>query len=113
MINWPAVIRYRGDDELVYVRSAEEWQRDAESHLYAHNDGDMLIDSDGHVLNLGHGDGSRINTEDTGTRIALDDFVKLVRIHASCSHRCCIEKISFRTVAEGIRLVAAMNEDDR
>ncbi len=113
MISWPAVIRYRGDDELVYVGSAEEWRRDAEAYLYHHDDGNILIDSDGHVLNLGQGDGGEISPEDTGTCISLDDFVRLVRIHASSTHRCCIEKIGFRTVAEGIRLVAAMNEDDR
>ena len=112
VIYWPAVIKFRGDDELAHIGSAEEWQRDASSYLYHHNDGNILIDSKGHVLNLSRGVDGRINAEKTGIRIEVADFIRLVRIHASSSHRCCIEKISFRTVAEGIGLVAAMNDDE-
>ena len=112
VIHWPAVIKFRGDDELTHIGSAKQWQRDAGSHLYHHNDGNILIDSDSHVLELSRGVDGRINAEDTGTCIEVADFIRLVRIHASSSHRCCIEKISFRTVAEGIRLVAAMDDDE-
>lgn len=112
VINWPAVIKFRGDDELTHIGSAKEWQRDAGSYLYHHNDGNILIDSNGHVLDLSRGADGRVNIEDTGTCIEAADFIKLVRIHASSSLRCCIEKISFRSVAEGIRLVAAMNDDE-
>lgn len=112
MIDWPAVLKSDGDDELTCIESAEAWQRDAESYLYQHNDGNILIDSSGRVLTLGRGVDGEIDTDDTGTCIALDDFIRLVRIHASSSHRCCIEKISFRTIAEGVGLVAAMNAED-
>ena len=112
MINWPAVIVYDGDDELVYVGSEKEWIRDAESHLYNHNNGDRLIDSNGDIFSLDHVKGDIRNPPATGDRIALDDFIRLVRIHASSSHRCCIEKINFRNIADGIRLTASMNEQD-
>lgn len=110
MINWPAVIKYDGDDELVYVASVEAWKCDAELHLYNHRSSDQLIDSSGRVFSLDYSDDDTIVTEDTGTRLKLDDFIRLVRIHASSSHHCCIEKISFRSFAEGIELVAGMNE---
>jgi len=92
MINWPAVIKYDGDDELIYVGSGEEWIRDAESHLYNHNCDDRLIDSSGDIFSLDHVRDDLINPESTGNQIVLEDFVKLARIHASNSHRCCIEK---------------------
>ncbi len=110
MINWPAVIIYEGDDELTYVGSEEEWIRDAESHLYNHKNGDLLIDSNGDIFSLDQVQDNIRNLSATGNRIALEDFVRLVRIHASNSHRCCIEKITFRTIASGISLVASMGE---
>jgi hypothetical protein len=110
MINWPAVIHYDGDDELVYVDSEQEWSRDAESHLYNHKEGDRLIDSSGHIYKLGNVHDNIGNPQSTGNHIALEDFIRLVRIHASNTHRCCIEKINFRNIAEGIRLIASMND---
>ena len=112
MTNWPALIKFEGDDELTYVASETAWLRDAESHLYGHRGDDVLIDSSGRVFRLDHtGDGA-IFPIDTGTSIPLEEFIRLVRVHASGTHRCCIEKISFRTVAEGVTLVADMNEHD-
>lgn len=92
MINWPAVIKSDGDDELTYVGSEEEWLRDAESHLYNHNGDDRLMDSSGDIFSLDHVHNDSFKPESTGNQIALQDFIKLVRIHASSSHRCCIEK---------------------
>ena len=110
MINWPAVIKYDGDDELVYLASVEAWTCDADLHLYNHRSTDQLIDSSGRIFSFDYHDDDTIVTEDTGTRLKLDDFIRLVRIHASSSHHCCIEKIHFRSIAEGIELVAGMNE---
>jgi hypothetical protein len=112
MINWPAVIHYDGDDELVYIDSEEEWLRDAESHLYKHNDADRLIDSSGNVFSFGHAQHDVRSPSATGSRIALEDFIRLVRIHASSSHKCCIEKINFRNMTEGVSLVASMNKNN-
>jgi hypothetical protein len=112
MINWPVVIKFDGDDELAYVGSEEEWMCDAESQLYNHKGDDYLIDSSGHIFSLEHMQDGIINAESTCKQIQLQDFIRLVRIHASNSHRCCIEKINFRNIAEGISLVASMNDDN-
>lgn len=109
MVAWPAVIKYEGADELTYIGSDAEWARDAESYLYRHDGDNVLIDRDGSVFRLERTHDGTVKTEDSGTSMPLDDFIRLVRIHASSSHRCCIEKIGFRTVAEGIDLVASMN----
>ena len=112
MINWPVVIKFDGDDELAYVGSEDEWMRDAESHLYNHKGDDYLIDSGGQIFSLEHVQDGIINTESTCKQIPLQDFIRLVRIHASSSHRCCIEKINFRNIAEGISLIASMSDDN-
>ena len=112
MPDWPAVIQYEGDDELIHVSSADAWQQDAEALLYNHHGNDRLIDSNGCIYKLVQRPDGSIHIDDGEEHIALNDFIKLVRIHASNSHRCCIEKISFRTFSEGIRLVADMNRHD-
>lgn len=111
IISWPAVIKFEGDDELCYVDSERTWIHDAESLLYNHRGNDQLIDSDGCIFDLERRSDDHIEVVDSGERIRLSDFIKQVRIHASCSHRCCIEKINFRSIAEGIRLIDSMNDD--
>lgn len=112
MIDWPAVIQYESDDELTYIASEKDWMRDARSYLYNHSANNFLIDSNGFIFNLDEVGGDAINPRYSGNNIALEDFIKLVRIHASTANRCCIEKISFRSVAEGIRLVASLSQPD-
>ena len=110
-IRWPAVIKFEGDDELCYVDSEQAWIQDAGSLLYNHRGNDQLIDSDGCIYDLERRHDDHIEAVDSGERIELSDFIKRVRIHASCAHRCCIEKISFRSIAEGIRLIDSMSTD--
>ena len=112
MIDWPAVIHFDGDDELVFVSSDNAWDSDAESLLYNHSGGDRLIDSSGRIFRLVHNEDGKPRAENSHNTIALDDFIRLVRIHASNSHRCCIEKIHFRDIHEGILLIASMDEND-
>ncbi|MBT8126937.1 MAG: DUF4144 domain-containing protein [Gammaproteobacteria bacterium] len=110
MIHWPAVIIFEGDGELCYIDCEQAWIQDAESLFYNHHGNDRLIDSSGRIYDLEHRTDDQIVMVDSGERIRLTDFVKLVRIHASCSHRCCIEKINFRSIAEGVRLIDSMNQ---
>ncbi len=112
MVEWPAVIKFDGDDELAYIGSAEEWLRDADSHLYNHRGNNQLIDSNGDVYRLEQANDQMVISDAADSSITLDAFIRLVRMHASTTHRCCIEKINFRTVFEGIDLIASMNETD-
>jgi len=112
MVKWPAVIRYHGDDELTCVGSAAEWKRDADSLIYHHRGNNDLIDSDGRVYSIVPAQQHGFIYVASDERVTLEDFIRLVRVHASSTHRCCIEKISFRSIAEGIALVASMADDN-
>jgi hypothetical protein len=110
MIEWPAIIKHEGDDELICISSADEWTRDSGSYLYNHSGNNLLIDSKGNIFNLANDANGGISADKTGRIISLEDFIRLVRIHASTINRCCIEKISFRSIADGVKLIASMNE---
>jgi hypothetical protein len=110
MVEWPAVIKYEGDDELTYVDSEAEWVRDSAMYLYNHSGNNVLIDSNGDIFSLNINDNGGISPNNTGDTISHEDFIRLVRIHASTANRCCIEKISFRHIVDGIKLIQSMNE---
>jgi hypothetical protein len=110
MIEWPAVIKYEGDDELTYVASETEWVRDSAMYLYNHSGNNSLIDSNGAIFSLNISGNGAISLNNTGDTISHEDFTRLVRIHASTVNRCCIEKISFRDIVDGIKLIESMNE---
>jgi hypothetical protein len=110
MINWPAVINCEGDDELTYIDSEEEWKRSSSSYLYNHTGSSYLIDSNGVIFSLSSNESGAITASNTGDTISLEDLIRLVRIHASTVNRCCIEKISFRKIADGVKLIDSMSE---
>jgi hypothetical protein len=112
MIAWPAVIKYEGDDELTYIDCENDWMRDARSYLYNHNGDNCLIDSNGEIFTLSTSGSGNIDLTTSGNRVSLDDFTRLVRTHASTVNRCCIEKISFRNIADGVKLIDSMNEPE-
>ncbi len=112
MIKWPAVVKYDGDDELTFIGSENEWMRDSASCLYNHTGTSFLIDSKGAVFSLVNNENGTISPRHTGNTISLEDFTRLVRIHASTVNRCCIEKISFRTIADGVKLIDSMSEQE-
>ncbi len=95
MLNWPAVIKYEGDDELTYIASEEQWKRDAGSHLYNHSGNNYLIDSNGYSYNLAETHDVVTTPQSTGASIALQDFIKLVRIHASTVNQVLYRKNQF------------------
>ena len=109
MIEWPAVVKYEGDDELTYIGSENEWMRDSGSHLYNHTGTSFLIYSKGAIFSLIDNETGTISLHVSGDKMSVEDFTRLVRIHASTVNRCCIEKISFRDIADGVKLIDSMN----
>ena len=112
MISWPAIIKYHGDDELTYVATEAEWNNDADLSAYAYDDNDTLIDNNGGIYQLNIRVSDSIIPRSTNNTISLYQLIKLVQIHAALHGECCIEKIVFKSITEGIQLVASMGEGD-
>jgi hypothetical protein len=49
--------------------------------------------------------------EATDNIITLYQLIKLVQLHAAVSGACCIEKIVFKSIAEGINLTGSIGRD--
>ena len=111
MINWPAIIKYNGDDELGYVANESEWSNDADLSLITYDDNDVLIDNNGHIYHLNIMENGVVYPRSTKTAISLSQLIQLVKRHAVLQGECCIEKIVFKNISEGIQLIASMCEE--
>jgi len=111
MISWPAIIQYHGDDELGYVATESEWNNDADLSAYGYDDNDALIDNHGRIYQLNIVDNGIVHPSSTNNTISLYQLIKLVQKHAALQGECCIEKIMFKSISEGIQLVASMGEE--
>ena len=110
IINWPAVIKYHGENELTYVSSELEWNSDADLSEFNYGESDRLIDSGGHVYHLEDKDSGYIYPILTESTIPLYEFLSLVKLHASAQGECCIEKMMFKSIAEGMKIVESLSQ---
>jgi hypothetical protein len=110
MINWPAIIHYQGDDELCYVASEFEWERNPEWSATDFTEADVLIDSVGRVYRMADLQEGNERLLATGQIISVNDLLNLVQRHAAMNNTCCVEKIGFRTIDEAMAVIASLVE---
>ncbi len=106
IIHWPAVIKYRGDDELLFVADAHAWRSDDDLSRYAYDDSDYLIDSLGSVFRFVREEHQPVVVlKKSDCHVELEEFTKLIREHLFYTSQCCIAKIDLKSFSEGISLV--------
>jgi hypothetical protein len=108
LIDWPAIIHVDGDDELVLVGSAQEWSSHDGWSAVEYSADDFLFDSGGQVYRLDCSSNGFAQPEATGRVVSISEFIALVKRHAALSSACCIEKIAFRNIEEGMAIVASL-----
>ena len=111
MVKWPAVIKYHGEDELIYVESLVEWQNDPDLCLPHYESEDRLIDASGALFSLPVAS-SPSDTDmfvSLDSRILVPEFVELVRKHAVIENYCCSAKINAKTHQQVVAMVKEIN----
>ena len=108
-IKWPAVIKYSGDHELVFVLSENVWNADSSLCSSAYQEGDQLIDSSGAIYDL-------VTNNSLSDAVAvgmmdLNELTELVRLHASALGNCCISKMVFSSVIDAIEGVSYIKDE--
>ena len=111
MISWPVIINYHGDDELASVASESEWNNDSGLSAYNYHTSDVLIDNSGCIYLLNTTEDGIVHPHSTNRTISLNQLIKLVQRHAALQGECCIEKIIFKSISEGIQLVTSMRDE--
>lgn len=109
MIHWPAIIKYSNDDELTFVGSIEEWNKNPELHRFGYALEDVLVDSTGQVFALTDVNNDIVTPRKSGNGLNLDEIINLVRKHASVCGQCCISKINAGNIGNAIQLVEGIS----
>ncbi|QUM80097.1 hypothetical protein HWV01_07230 [Moritella sp. 5] len=111
MVKWPAVIKYHGEDELIYVESLTEWKNDPDLCLPNYESEDRLIDASGALFSLP----AASSPSDTDmfvslySRILVPEFVELIRKHAVIENYCCSAKLNAKTYQQVMAMVKEIN----
>lgn len=106
MIDWPGVVNYDGDDELSFVGSDSEWEREARSGVFKRED--RLIDSRGRIFRLAADGSETVTPADTEKVLSVDEMTRLVQAHAAQAGEFCATKMILGSVAEGIAFIGEM-----
>jgi len=106
-VQWPAILKLHGTDELIYLQDHAAWLSD--SHLQAMHltAGDILIDSDGLCFKAGFHIAQNRNGGfmATGEHLNLQQVIQLVRMHAAQDGACCVAKLHASSIAEAIAML--------
>ncbi len=98
-IDWPAFVKYAGDDELALVVDGACWQREFEQHIF--EAGDFLVDRRGRRFAL------PIETYPVSrtARVAPEELGALLRGHFAALGQCCITKLPALPASEVLQLL--------
>lgn len=107
-MNWPCIIKYAGDAELVYVTDQTQWDEDVDLHQVIYGQSDILIDSSGEIYSLETFDGQRVEPRPLGETMTLQAVIDLVRNHAAQQGSCCVAKLYATTLEEAFSIVASL-----
>jgi len=114
-INWPAIIKLVNSDELLVLESPRDWLEMACLYQHSFQEGDCLADSDGRQYKISAGQplpdspvAQLPNLDRQNSRLTPLELLPWVRAHALAAGQCCIAKLGFTTVAQGIALVRSL-----
>jgi len=110
MVNWPAIIKYSNDPELIYVSDQTEWENDVDLYCFEYDESDCLIDSSGDIYALTKIDNKFINPEANGDSMSLEEILGLVKAHAAQKGSCCVAKLYAPTICNAFKIVGSLNE---
>ena len=109
MIKWPAIIKYLGDHELLFLTDEVELRLNPDFQAQRFDFGDQLIDSNGATYELV--DVNEIDLLRSSGMLDLGKLTELVRCHASEIGSCCVSKLMFSSIEAAIASVEYLQSE--
>lgn len=119
-IHWPALVKLAGSAELLYLSNADDWLALARLNRAHFTEADQLLDSQGQryqILAAGAEPFyAEIDVWDPlptllpQTPLPLEEFIQWVQHHANALGNCCVTKLSFNTLSQGMEIVRSLND---
>lgn len=112
MITWPAILKYDGENELVFILNQAQWNKDPDLFYYAYESDDFLLDSDGMIYRLDQIEDHFVTPVADNRNASIEEVIDMLKAHMSELGHCCIAKISLNSIKEAIDMVGELEEID-
>ncbi|MGL4615406.1 MAG: DUF4144 family protein [Shewanella sp.] len=109
-IQWPAIVKLAGSDELLYLDNAIDWLSLANlNRAHFISPADQLVDSAGQRYFIHTNAGSNLpRLQQHPTTLALQEMISWVQHHANALGHCCVSKLSFTSLSQGLQIVRSL-----
>jgi hypothetical protein len=103
IIDWPAIIQLKSDDELILIKNNEQFLSDPNIQGLILQPEDRLIDSQGRVFFLKKF--QNITLTSAFYSLSLIEIQEMLQRHLSCLGTCCVAKFDASSIPEAIKFV--------
>lgn len=105
-ISWPAVIKFHGDDELLFINDAKTWMQDRDFSQHRYDAEDRLIDVNGNLFSLSlDTDNQQVKFLPCDAVYSTVEFCELLKAHFLCLNQCCIPKLHISSLSDGMSML--------
>lgn len=111
MINWPCIIKFDNDPELLFFDNQAQWEADTNFHHGKFDESDYLIDASGCVYSLAHPTQDKVFPKLTNKTKTHDEILGLVKNHAAHLDSCCVSKLYTSSIKDAYYLVKSINDN--
>jgi len=105
MVNWPAIIKYSGEDELLFIESNIHWVSDNGLTAYPYHCDDVLLDSSGALFSINNNCFKPLKKT-----LPLDEFELWIKNHMVILNQCCSSKLSVAKYSDGLLLLEQLSD---
>ena len=109
-MNWPGIIKFSDDAELIYVGDQSGWYNADDIHQFEYDESDHLIDCSGNIYTLTRRTNKQVIPEASGDSLSLDEILGLVKAHAAQQGSCCVAKLYAPTISDAFKIVESLNK---
>ena len=105
-VNWPAIIVFSGDDELLFIENAQAMMENPDMVATGYHPEDQLIDSQGTVFAI-EDKNNTVLLFATGQKVTVSHIDALVRRHLSNHGQVCVSKFTRDSIMQAFEIVKA------
>lgn len=105
MVNWPAIIKYSSEDELLFIESNIHWVSDNDLTAYPYHCDDVLLDSSGALFSINNNCFKPLKKT-----LPLDEFELWIKNHMVILNQCCSSKLSVAKYSDGLLLLEQLSD---
>jgi hypothetical protein len=105
-IVWPVIIKYSGEDELLFVKDELTWLADTDLCAYVYDASDVLVDANGALYTLRYEVETRQTLIEAQQKIvSINQFEAWVKSYLALLNQCCSSKLTLASIADGVALI--------